>query len=376
MDFIDVLKQFSVRVGKLYPQIQTEEATKTSLIMPFFQTVFGYDVFNPDEFVPEFVADVGIKKGEKVDYAIMVGGEPAILVEAKWCGESLDKHDSQLFRYFGTTKAKFGILTNGVVYKFYTDLNEQNKMDMSPFLEMDILNIKEPLVPELKRFCKANFDAGEIFSRASELKYSNEIKAYFVEQLREPVDDFVKFMLSQTYEGVKTAAVVEKFRPIVKTSLNSLIGEMMNERITTALKTDATPASDTSSESAVLDGDEGEAADSARNRIVTTDEELQAYYIVKAILASEVDMSQVSYKDTYRYFAVLYGDTPARWVCRLRLTARKKSLILPAESGDDVKHELSGLDDIYGHKEAIIASARRFVADTATVVEDGIITEQ
>ena len=124
MDFIDKVKQLSTRISTMKDNISTEEATKTSMIMPFFQ-LLGYDVFNPLEFVPEYTADFGIKKGEKVDYAIMdENNQPVILVEAKWCGEPLDKHASQLFRYFSTTPAKFGVLTNGIIYRFYTDLDD------------------------------------------------------------------------------------------------------------------------------------------------------------------------------------------------------------------------------------------------------------
>lgn len=175
MDFADQVKILSKRVDTLKNQIQTEEATKTSFIMPFFQ-LLGYDVFNPLEFVPEYTADVGIKKGEKVDYAILNDGEPVILVEAKWCGESLDKHGGQLFRYFGTTKAKFGILTNGFEYRFFTDLDEQNKMDQKPFFVFDITQIKEQDITELKKFHKASFDIDAVFSAAEDLKYSNQVK--------------------------------------------------------------------------------------------------------------------------------------------------------------------------------------------------------
>ena len=138
MDFIDLVKQHSQRVKSLKDNIATEEATKTSLIMPFF-AMLGYDVFNPEEFTPEYVADVGIKKGEKVDYAILKDGKPAILIECKWIGEPLASHDSQLYRYFGVSKAKFAILTNGQIYKFFTDLDEPNKMDEKPFLEINRL---------------------------------------------------------------------------------------------------------------------------------------------------------------------------------------------------------------------------------------------
>lgn len=152
-NFIDQLKALSNRVDKIKNSITTEEATKTSLVMPFFQ-ILGYDIFNPEEFTPEFTADVGIKKGEKVDYAILNKGEPVILIEAKSVNEKLERHDSQLFRYFGTTTAKFAILTNGITYRFYTDLDEENKMDASPFFEFDIVNLKESAIPELAKFKK------------------------------------------------------------------------------------------------------------------------------------------------------------------------------------------------------------------------------
>jgi hypothetical protein len=117
MDFADTFKLLADRVNRLRDNIQTEEATKNALIMPFIQTL-GYDVFNPLEVVPEYITDVGIKKGEKIDYAIFKDGHPAILIECKHWRENLDLHDGQLLRYFHVSKAKFGILTNGIVYRF------------------------------------------------------------------------------------------------------------------------------------------------------------------------------------------------------------------------------------------------------------------
>ena len=167
-NFPEQVKTFAKRVQKLKDSILTEEATKTSVIMPFFQ-LLNYDVFNPEEFLPEFTADVGIKKGEKVDYAILKSGEPIILVEAKSIQEKLTKHDSQLFRYFGTTKAKFAILTNGLTYRFYTDLEEQNKMDTVPFFEFNLLDIRDNQLSELYKFRKENFNIEDIITTASKL---------------------------------------------------------------------------------------------------------------------------------------------------------------------------------------------------------------
>ena len=132
MELNEKLYELSQRIEAIKDSVSTEEATKTSMIMPFFQ-LLGYDVFNPLEFVPEFTADVGIKKGEKVDYAIIIDDEPLILIECKACNKPLEKHSSQLFRYFGTTSAKFAILTNGLTYQFFTDLDDKNKMDLRPY---------------------------------------------------------------------------------------------------------------------------------------------------------------------------------------------------------------------------------------------------
>ncbi len=235
MDFIDQVKQFAKRVETLKDSIQTEEATKTSIIMPFF-AMLGYDVFNPLEFTPEFIADVGIKKWEKVDYAIIKNGEPVILIEAKSTNKKLERHDSQLFRYFGTTKAKFSILTNGITYRFYTDIEETNKMDKEPFLEFNIIKIKENQINELKKFKKELFDVDMLLDSACLLKYEKQFKALFEQQLQEPTDDFIKIFVSSVYAAPKTQSVLDKFRPILKKSLNDYINETLNDKIMNALQ--------------------------------------------------------------------------------------------------------------------------------------------
>lgn len=227
MGFNEDFNQLSERIQSVKPNILTEEATKMSMVVPFFQ-LLGYDVFNPLEFCPEYIADVGIKKGEKVDYAIIINNEPIILIECKSCTEILDKHSSQLFRYFSTSSAKFGILTNGLIYKFFTDLDESNKMDLTPFLEIDLENIKESAILSIKKFCKSEFDKDSIFSIASELKYTTLIKELFKSKLENPSDDFTKLMISSIYNAPKTQKVIDKFKPIVKKSLNSFINELLN----------------------------------------------------------------------------------------------------------------------------------------------------
>jgi hypothetical protein len=324
--------------------------------MPFFQ-LLGYDVFNPHEFLPEFTADVGIKKGEKVDYAIIKDGKPTILIEAKWCGEPLDKHDSQLFRYFGTTPAKFAILTNGIIYRFYTDLDEQNKMDAKPFLEFNILDIKESYVTELKKFHKTMFDVETIFNTASELKYASEIMKFIAQQLKAPSDNFVKYVLGEVYSGVRTQNVVEKFRDIVRRSLNQFVTELMNDKITSALKTNNDEPEQTAAPQQEIP------LEPAAPKILTTEEELESYFIVKHILFDVIPREKVTHKDTESYFGILYDNNSWKWICRFRFEGSKKTMFLPDEKKNPVKFNLEKLDDIYKYKQDIINVAKRYVKE-------------
>lgn len=359
MDFIDQIRQFGKRVESLKDTIQTEEATKTSIIMPFF-SIMGYDVFNPLEFTPEYTADVGIKKGEKVDYAIMRDGDPMILIEAKWIGEPLEKHDSQLFRYFGTTTAKFGILTNGIIYKFYTDLEEPNKMDEAPFLEINILDLKETQVPELKKFHKSVFDVDEIVNVASELKYSNEFRQFFASELQNPSDEFVKHFLNSIYKGVKTQNVIEKFRPIVKKSLNQYITEIMNDKIKNALKTEND--AETKSETPKSVESDADVSESRKvNKIVTTQEELEAYFIIKNMLKNIVAPEDITFKDTESYMGILYKNNVRKWICRLILTPTQKILNLPGENKEIIRVNLETLYDLEKYSDQLQKSLSKYL---------------
>ncbi len=350
MDFEEKIKRFIERIEKLKNSINTEEATKTSLIMPFFQ-ILGYDVFNPDEFTPEYVADVGIKKGEKVDYAIILNETVTILIEAKSINENLKKHDSQLFRYFGTTTAKFAILTNGCEYKFYTDLDELNKMDSTPFLNINLLELKDTDIVELKKFCKENFNIDTILSTASDLKYANSIEKILQEEFVNPSDDFVKLILNKgVYEGVKTQNVLDKYKPILKKSINHYINQLVNARLQNAINN--TTSSEVAEEISTIDNNDG---------IVTTTEELESYYIVKSILSEFVKPSDLYYKDTYSYFGILYENKVTKWLCRVYLKENVKYVIIPDDNKKEIRYEIDDISNLYTLKEQLITRLKAFI---------------
>ncbi len=234
MAFIDEIKQLAEKVQKLKDQIQTEEATKNAFIMPFIRSL-GYDIFDPNEVVPEFVADIGVKKGEKVDYAILRENKPVILIECKHWKEDLLKHNEQLFRYFSVTNAKFGILTNGVTFMFFTDLVETNKMDKEPFFQFEITSITDSDVEELKKFHKSFFQVETITSAASDLKYTNLIKKIFNDDLKNPSESLVKHFIAKVYQGRATEKVTSYFTELVKKSLQQVVSDLITERLKNAL---------------------------------------------------------------------------------------------------------------------------------------------
>lgn len=340
MEFSSKMREFSKRIEKIKGGISTEEATKTSLVLPFFN-LLGYDVFNPLEFCPEYIADVGIKKGEKIDYAVMHDGIPQIFIECKSCSDNLDKHGSQLYRYFGTTKTKFGILTNGIIYRFYTDLEEVNKMDLTPFLEIDLLDIKDAQLNELKKFAKENFDTDKIFSTASELKYSNLIKNYLAKEMESPSDEFARHILGFVYEGQRTQKIIEKHKPLIKKAFNSFISEIVNHKISSALSTD---------ESEPIAENEPQIKE---QKIITTEEELQAFYVVKAIAAEVTDSSNIYYRDTESYFGILFQDNNRKPICRINLDKKQKRIMIPDANRIFLKYNIDKVDDIYNFKDEI-----------------------
>ncbi len=347
MDFIDQIKAIFQQIEKLKTQIPNEQATKTAFIMPFIQAL-GYNVFNPMEVAPEFTADVPGLKGEKVDYAIIKDNKPIILMECKSCNENLEKpkHSSQLYRYFHVTDAKFSILTNGIIYRFYTDIDKSNIMDDKPFFEFNMLNFSDSDVNELKRFSKSTFNINELSDVAQSLLYTKEIKRIMAEQLVEPSSDFVKFFACKVYSGRMMATVVDKFTEITKRSLKDFINERITDRLKSAIDLpeilpEITIPEDTKNLECGTNNLPRE------DQIVTTQEELEAFYLVKSILRESVDIRRVKYKDTVNYLGINLDDNVKKTICRLYLNSNKKSIAVLNMEGKEVKTKISTLDEIY-----------------------------
>ncbi|MCU8075849.1 type I restriction endonuclease [Shewanella sp. SM29] len=351
MDFIERIDVLSKRIPQIANSLQTEEATKNALVMPFLHTVLGYDVFNPSEVVPEFTADTIGKKGEKVDYALIKEGEVQILIECKKYNEKLSiKHASQLFRYFSVTNARLAILTNGTEYQFYTDLDAPNKMDEKPFLILDLENIDEHLIPEVKKLTKNSFDVNSIVSAAGELKYLSQIKRVISEQFKEPEEEFIRFFASRAYDGVLTPKVKHQFAEITHKALRQFLNDSINERLKSAIGNDKpTDENKNLIDTPIPSNDE-------KIKVVTTEEEIDGFNVIKAILRQKIEVNRIIARDTQSYFGILLDDNNRKPLCRLHFNAKQKYLGLVDENKNETRYPINSVDDIFNFSEQLLST--------------------
>lgn len=352
MDFIERLDALSKKTKQVAATLTTEEATKNALVMPFLHSVLGYDVFDPEEVIPEFTADTGTKKGEKVDYALIKDGTVQILIECKKFGEPLtSKHESQLFRYFSVTESRLAILTNGSKYQFYTDLNAPNKMDETPFLTLDLLDLDEHVIPEVKKLTKSSFDVESIVNAAGELKYLNQIKKLIYGQFKEPEEDFVKFFASRVYDGVLTPKVKSQFSDITRKALKQFINDSINDRLKSAIEPDAEDTALTTTETTAMEDNE------SNPKIITTEEELEGFNIIKAILRQKIEVNRIVARDTQSYFGVLLDDNNRKPLCRLHFNAKQKYIGIFDEDKNETREPIDSIDDLFSFSEKLLITA-------------------
>lgn len=352
MDLIDQLKSLAARIQSTKALVQTEEATKNAMVMPFIQ-ILGYNVFDPSEVTPELIADIGTKKGEKVDYAILRHGNPIMLFECKKCGADLHiNHASQLFRYFHVTASRFGVLTNGLRYKFFTDLEQPNKMDETPFFEFDILDFKERDVEELKKFAKSAFDVDTILTTASDLKYTRMIQERLAEWVTNPPEEFVRILSTDLLNGRRfTPTLKDQFAQITKRAFEQLLTERINGRLKGAMAAESPVLADDSAPIIPPSDDEPE--------VVTTAEEIEGLHIVRSILREVVSPRRIVMRDNLSYCAILLDDNNRKPVCRLRFNNTQKLAVgIFGPDKTEERFALQEIDDLYGFADQLRATVQ------------------
>jgi hypothetical protein len=349
MDLIDHLQTLASRAQQAGDSLTNEEATKMALIAPFIQAL-GYDIFNPVEVKPEFSADLpGIKQGERVDYAILENGHPKILVEAKPYSSDLRTAEmGQLSRYFQATKARIGILTNGRLFQFFSDLDDRNLMDQKPFAEIDLFDLRSAPIEQIKQMSKTMFDIDNLLSTAERLKYLRGVKEEIKAELTDPSDWFVREMAVRVHTAQRiTGQLQEKFKPIVVDAIKSYINDRINERLNTAMEVEKTAGE--------ISAAEPEAAEEPGT--IFTEEEKEALYIVRAICAAEVDPIRLSERDTKSYCGIVLDGNSRKYFLRLFFNGPAKKVELFDDTEPTIIF-LESVSDLYKHVDRIKAALR------------------
>jgi hypothetical protein len=337
MDFATRLSELQKRTIEHREVLLTEEAAKTALVMPFLQSL-GYDVFNPKEVVPEFTADVGIKKGEKVDYAVCQDGKVNILIECKPSTSELNiSHASQLFRYFSVTEARLAILTNGVNYQFFSDIEKPNKMDDRPFFMFSMDSIKQSDVRTLEKFVKSDFDIEKILQEAGNLKLQSLLRKSIEQEFSAPSDEFIKLFATRVVEGRLTPGIKESVSRLMPHTISAIIRDRVNERLSSALNA-STPNMAEPEESTENVPEEA---------IITTQEELGGFHIIQAIASRLIDPKRIVIRDSKSYCAILLDDNNRKTVARLWFNSPTTRYVGTFKEKDETRHLIGELTEIY-----------------------------
>ncbi|MDP2494507.1 type I restriction endonuclease [Shimia thalassica] len=359
VDFKEEVANLANRSKAAEEQAMTEEATKTSVVLPFLRAL-GFDVFNLDEVVPEYIADVGTKKGEKVDFALKIDGKVSMLVEVKPISSKLGNAQfNQLFRYFAVTEARLGILTNGREAWFFSDTDAPNKMDKKPFFKFDFQSYSEDQLTELALFQKIDFAIDAIIEAASNLKYTRSAANYFKRQLDSPDEDFVRFVGKRIHDGPVTKSVLEQIKPSVQVALDEVVRDRIQDKLNITFSADTVPSEKDENPKVADQVLPSEVSDNSG--IETTEEEIQAFMIIKAIGAKLAPVSRITMRDAKSYCAIIMDDNNRRPVCRLYFnSAKTKSIGIFDANKNEERLKIESLDDIYTHSDLIEAAVKAY----------------
>ncbi|PKP97043.1 MAG: hypothetical protein CVT74_15295 [Alphaproteobacteria bacterium HGW-Alphaproteobacteria-13] len=342
MDLASRLTELAKKTQQHREVLLTEQAAKTALVMPFIN-LLGYDVFNPSEVVPEYTADVGTKKGEKVDYAICIDGKPSILVECKpSTGDLTMNHASQLFRYFSVTDARLAILTNGVIYKFFSDIDQPNKMDAQPFFTLSLDAIRKSDVRALESFTRTGFDIDAIVKEASNLKLESLVRKELESEMGVASEEFARMIAKRVYSGQVTSQVKDNFTRLIANAFAAIVRDHVNDRLTSALNA-----------TAVTEPEGGPVA--SVEEVVTTEEEVSGFRIVQAIASKLVDPKRIFMRDAKSYCAVLLDDNNRKSLARLHFNGITTKYVGTFDGQAETRNQIGDLTDIYKLSDQIEA---------------------
>jgi hypothetical protein len=335
---------------KFEPQVGThkfdEARTKLLFINPFIE-ILGYKTSEQADVIAEFPADFATRARDKVDYVLRKDGVNILMIECKRFHEKVSKHGHQLNDYFHNLhEVRFGILTNGIIYHFYTDTDFPNTMDSEPFFEFNVTDFNDEQVSILEMFCKENFEEKSIIEKAKKLTYSQDIRKVLYNEMTNPSKDFIKYIAEKAYLEKKRGSITERVRNLYAELVNLCLPMVINKLISDKMIRARNHPDNKSNET--------------ESKIITTEEEREAYFIVKSIIRRKVSSERVNFKDSQAYFSIRVDDSSHKTICRLYLNSNKKFIGIFDMNRKETKIEIESIDNIFDYSEQLLESASIF----------------
>lgn len=362
MSLDNALEELQVAAERYKDSNLNEAQIESAFIRPFI-VALGYNDRDAFEVEPQFSTAYGDTRKFKVDFAIVLDDSPAILIEVKKQGHPLDDRPDQLAFYVNSTDARFGIYTNGIVYKFFSDLDEEKKMDMRPFMEINLTDMDEMSAKALNRFTKDSFKVERAVEAAGTLKYTRGMRQVLAQNYENPDDAFIQWLGKQVYDGMFSKKIKDHFTPMVRNAFRGFVNERANMALQSAMKKDIdggdVPEVETDEDSISEENDKG---------IITTAEEVEGWMIAKSIigatLRSQLDPSRIGYKDYKGFFKIILDGKPSQEICRFYFNNSSKKQVRVFDNEDEqATHSIQSLDDIYQFSEQIRGRAQTLLGE-------------
>lgn len=365
-EFTERVRRHAEHVANAGTHCVTEETTKQALILPLLD-ILGFSPFDPLRVKAEYAADFpGVKANERVDYALFSQGVPVMFIEAKAYAEKLSNHAPQLSRYFNATpEVAVGAITNGREWRFFTDLNNKNVMDVDPFLTVDLSALDDSQMARLYRFRHNEFQPEALRILAEESVYLNAFTEVIRQSLRQPDADFVRYVAGRA--GVQrqlNARFIESITPIAKQA----VGRAVSDMVVSGLSAKPAPVEQPPA-AATADDPYADHVDPTNAKIVTTYTERRLLEIVQDILGPATD---VVAKDTESYYTLLFQGKVNRWLLRYHTDRKAPCVQVCVPMTDERRREVARAGLEMGPGDTILLADPNHLMRIAGIVCDAL----
>lgn len=336
------LKAHNQHVKSVGMHCTTEETTKQALILPFLD-ILGFSPYDPQKVKAEYGADFpGVKASERVDYALFCQGIPVMFIEAKAYKEKIDNHCPQLSRYFNATpEVTISAITNGVEWRFFTDLKEKNIMDSAPFLKMRMDEITDADAEQLFRFRHDKFKPEALRTLAEESVFLSAFTKTISSSLRDVDQEFVRYVAGRSnVERQLNQRFLDSITPLVKQAVELSVSAMVVSGLSgknSTIENINNEDIENNDTNTTVD-ERADIIDPENPNIVTTYNERVLFEKIVSIIGPE---HNIQYKDTASYFNILYQGKTNRWIVRYFDKKNKASIQLPIELNEITTNEVS-----------------------------------